>query len=61
MSTLVKVLIILAGLTFLLAVFTSLFWGVFGIPAESFSRASNNLGIIAIALLLLGNWKSERK
>ena len=60
MSTLPKVLIILAGLAFLLAVFSSMFWGVFGIPAESFSRASNNLGIIAIALLLMGKWRSER-
>jgi hypothetical protein len=52
MSILSKVLIGLASLAFLLAVFASLLWPIFGIPAEAFSRASNNLALIAIALLI---------
>ena len=50
MSTVSKVLIGLASLAFLLAVFVSLLLPIFGIPSESFSRASNNLALIAIAL-----------
>jgi len=50
MSTMSKALIGLAGLAFLLAVFVALLWPIFGIPAETFSRASNNLALIAIAL-----------
>ena len=53
MATLSKVLIGLASLAFLLAVFASLLWPIFGVPAEAFSRASNNLALIAIALLLI--------
>jgi hypothetical protein len=52
MSILSKVLIGLACLAFLCAVFVSQLWSIFGIPAESFSRAANNLALIAIALLL---------
>ena len=50
MSMVSKVLIGLAGLAFLLAVLVALLWPMFGIPAEAFSRASNNLALIAIAL-----------
>ena len=51
MSTVSKVLIGLAGLAFLLAVFVAfLVWPIFGVSAESYSRASNNLALIAIAL-----------
>jgi hypothetical protein len=50
MSMISKVLIGLAGVAFLLAVFVSLFWPIAHIPAESFSRASTNLALIAIAL-----------
>ena len=50
MSNTSKVLISLAGLGFLLAVFVALLTPIFGIQAESFSRASNNLALIAIAL-----------
>jgi hypothetical protein len=50
MSTLSKALIGLASLAFLLAVFVSLLWPIFGIPGETFSRASGNLALIAIAL-----------
>lgn len=50
MSNIAKVLIGLAVLGFLLAVFGSFLWPIFGISAEGFSRASNNLALIAIAL-----------
>ena len=52
MSMIARVLIGLAALGFVLAVFVSLLWPIFGIPAEGFSRASNNLALIAIALLV---------
>ena len=52
MSTAAKVLIGLSCLAFLGAVFTVLLWPIYNIPAESLSRASNNLVLIAIALLL---------
>ena len=50
MSTISKMLIGLASLAFLLAVFAVLLWPVFGIQAESFSRACSNLALIAIAM-----------
>jgi hypothetical protein len=60
MSVVAKVLIGLASLAFLSAVFTALLWPIFNIPAESFSRACSNLALIAIALLLCakGNLRS---
>ncbi len=60
MSVTAKVLIGLASLAFLSAVFTALLWPIFNIPAESFSRACSNLALIAIALLLCakGNLRS---
>jgi hypothetical protein len=45
-----KTLIGLAGLAFLLAVVVSLSWPIFGIPGETFSRACNNLALLAIGL-----------
>ena len=59
MSMVLKVLIVLAGLGFVLAVFTVLAWPVFGITAESFSRASNNLALIAIALAVCSKQNSR--
>ncbi len=61
MSVIAKVLIGLASLAFLSAVFTALLWPIFNIPAESFSRACSNLALIAIALLLCvkGNLRSK--
>ena len=53
MSMISKVLIGLAGVAFLLAVFASLAWPIAGIPPESFSRAANNLALITIALVLV--------
>lgn len=55
MSIVSKILIGLASLAFLLAVFNVVFWPAFGIVAEAYSRASNNLALIAIALLLCTN------
>ena len=62
MSFIAKVLIGLASLAFLSAVFTALLWPIFNIPAESFSRACSNLALIAIALLLCvkGNLRNAR-
>jgi hypothetical protein len=54
MSTAVKVLIALAVLSFLAAIFVTFAWPIFGVPAEGFSRASNNLALIAIALAVTG-------
>ena len=50
MSVLSKVLIGLAGLAFVLAVVTTLMGRPYVVTAEGFSRASNNLALIAIAL-----------
>lgn len=52
MSIVSKVLIVLAGLAFLMALVVSQTGPIFLVPAESFSRAANNLALIAIALLL---------
>lgn len=55
MANLPKVLIGLAALAFVLAVISSLTGeSIVKTPAEAFSRASTNLALIAIALLLLG-------
>ena len=50
MSVLSKVLIGLAGLGFVLAVVAALLGPIYILSAEAFSRASNNLALIAIAL-----------
>ena len=54
MDTVAKVLIGVAAVAFVLAVIASLGGGkIMDVQAEAFSRASNNLALIAIALLLL--------
>jgi hypothetical protein len=50
MSVLPKVLIGLAGLGFVLAVVAALSGPIYILSAEAFSRASNNMALIAIAL-----------
>ena len=51
MQVFTRGLIGVAGLGFLLAVTASIFTGsIMGIQPEAFSRASNNLALIAIAL-----------
>ena len=53
MSVAAKVLIGLACLAFLGGLFTAFVWPILQyVPAESYSRASSNLALIAIALLL---------
>lgn len=54
MQNLARVLIGLSVVAFLLAVLEALVTGpLMGIPAESFSRACNNLALIGIALSIL--------
>jgi ABC-type amino acid transport system permease subunit len=52
MSTLVKALIGLAALAFVLAVVTHFAGPVVQTQAEAYSRASTNLALLAIALVL---------
>jgi hypothetical protein len=52
MSTLVKALIGLAALAFLLAVLTHFMGPIVQTQAEAYSRASTNLALLAIALVL---------
>ena len=52
MRTLAKVLIGLAGLAFVLAVYGAFAGRLMHITAEGFSRASSNLALLAIALVL---------
>lgn len=52
MSTLVKALIALSALAFVLAVVASFGGPIVNTGAEAYSRASTNLALIAIALLL---------
>lgn len=52
MSNLVKALIGLAALAFVLAVLTHFFGPLLKTQAEAYSRASANLALLAIALVL---------
>ena len=52
MSNLVKALIGLAALAFVLAVVTHFTGGIVRTQAEAYSRASGNLALLAIALVL---------
>jgi hypothetical protein len=53
MANLIKALVALSALAFVLAVINSAFTGpIMQVPAESFSRASNNLALLAIATML---------
>jgi len=52
MSTLVKALIGLAALAFVLAVVTHFAGPIVQTQAEAYSRASTNLALLAIALVL---------
>jgi len=54
MENITKGLIGLAALAFLLAVVATLTGQNIVASAEAFSRASNNLALIAIALMLMG-------
>ena len=52
MSNLVKALIGLAALAFVLAVLTHFTGPILSTPPEAYSRASTNLALLAIALVL---------
>jgi hypothetical protein len=52
MGNLVKALIGLAALAFVLAVVTHFAGSIAGTQAEAYSRASGNLALLAIALVL---------
>jgi len=53
MENIIKILISLAALGFILAATGTFFnLDLLGIPPEGYSRACNNLGVIAIALSL---------
>lgn len=54
MQNIPKLLVCVAALSFVVGVIAVFTGGLAGVPAESFSRAANNLSLIAIALLLLG-------
>ena len=53
LSNPVKAMVGLAGLAFLLAVVITLGMSINDIPAEAFSRASNNLALLAIAWIVV--------
>ncbi len=55
MSALPKVLTGLAALAFVLAVFTNFVGPFVHVGAEGFSRASTNLALLAIALVLISS------
>jgi len=53
MANVAKALVALSALAFLIAVVNSAITGpIMQIPAESFSRASSNLALLAIAIML---------
>lgn len=62
MSTLVKALIGLAALAFVLAVLTHFAGPILNTQPEAYSRASTNLALLAIALVLtLGGTADVRR
>lgn len=61
MDTITKVLVGLSAVAFLLAVTNSAVTGpIMEIPAESFSRAANNLALLAIAVHLAFRAQASR-
>jgi hypothetical protein len=60
MSTLVKALIALSALAFVLAVVTSFVGSFMNTAPEAYSRASTNLALLAIALVLAGYGADRR-
>jgi hypothetical protein len=59
MSTLVKALIGLAAPAFVLAVVTHFSGPLVKTPAEAYSRASTNLALLAIALVLAFGYRAD--
>jgi hypothetical protein len=60
MSTLVKALIALSALAFVLAVVTHFAGPIVDTRPEAYSRASTNLALLAIALVLAGYGADRR-
>jgi predicted acyltransferase len=60
MSTLVKALIALSALAFVLAVVAHFAGPIVNTQPEAFSRASTNLALLAIALVLAGYGADRR-
>ena len=56
MENVAKGLVGLAALSFVVGVIVGFMGGgIMGFPAESFSRACDNLALVAIALMLMGS------
>ena len=61
MANVVKVLVGLAGLSFILAIVVHFLGGFLGMTAEGLSRASTNSALLAIALFLTCNTPHAEK
>jgi hypothetical protein len=61
MSTLVKALIALSALAFVLAVVTHFFGPIVNTAPEAYSRASTNLALLAIALVLAFGYRADTR
>jgi hypothetical protein len=59
MSTLVKALIALSALAFVLAVVTHFAGPIVNTQPEAYSRASTNLALLAIALVLAFGYRAD--
>ena len=59
MSNLVKALIALSALAFVLAVVTHFAGPIVSTQAEAYSRASTNLALLAIALVLAFGYRAD--
>jgi hypothetical protein len=55
MSSLPKALTALAGVAFLVAVYSSIRGPLWGMPAHTFGHACTNLALLAIAVVLTGD------
>jgi hypothetical protein len=55
MHSFIWILVVLAAVAFVLAVASSFFGPILGVWPEAFSRAANNIALIAIALALLSD------
>jgi hypothetical protein len=55
MHSFIWILVVLAAAAFVLAVVSSFFGPILGVWPEAFSRAANNIALIAIALTLLSD------
>jgi hypothetical protein len=55
MQSFIWILVVLAAVAFVLAVISSFFGPILGVWPEAFSRAANNIALIAIALAILSD------